>query len=608
MEENAIALSDKISKEITEKFVGLFISKISEKYNIEKEDIYRVFNDSDPIRKPSVKKKEEKSPFVPTPLILRHYQVGCVENVLDLWEKGIPAVISSDPGSGKTYMGSKLAEIWKADFVVVLAPKTSLSKWRLVLGHILPLEKMYISTYDGWAKCGTRMQIKEKQPFTYRVENTINELRVVDFYPTRKWTDMIATQRVIMILDEFHKLQKPSQRTMSAAANSIPLIKEKNSRLLALSWTPCDRLEDIPMHLYLFGMIGTNKLVYYDRSIELYNIDGLLNVVGLAESFGVDLSEQRHDIEAIQFMNGRSVIRKANEIAGEIFLTHIRPKIVFTCKPDFVLNQELKPEYVNYFCRVNKQTEQEIFSIVSESFGGNGDHEEISAIEGNRASMAILTWIQKNLEKIKIPLYVKVAKEWLEENPTNKVAIMVLYLDTIGYAYSKLEKYGVKIIQGCMNSRERDASISAFQKENSDCRVIIATLPTGGESIDLHDISVGGRFKRMILIPPTFYCKSMVQAAGRIFRDGVTSSGIIRIVYTINSTVDFDAENDELNLEKRFYDGVRKKTNTIKRYHADNQDSILPCSYKMEVSKKVYNGLVGLEKITDYNKIVKKGL
>jgi superfamily II DNA or RNA helicase len=596
-------LSDKIVEEITKNFLDLFISKISEKYSIEKEDIYRVFNNE----KDLIKKREKKD-FTPTPLILRHYQVGCVESVLALWEQGIPAVISSDPGSGKTYMATKLAEIWRADFIVVLAPKTSLTKWIMVLGYILPPEKFHVSTYDAWAKCGTRMQIKSKQPFTYRVENTINDIRVIDFYPTQKWTEMIATQRVIMVLDEFHKLQKPSQRTMAAAANSIPLIKEKNSRLLALSWTPCDKLEDIPMHLYLFGMIGTNKLVYYDRTIELYNIDGLSNVASLAESFGVDLSEKRHDIEAIQFMSGRSVIRKANEIAGEIFLSHIRPSMVFTCKPDFVLNQELKPEYVNYFCRVNKQTEEEIFSIVSESFGGNGDHEEITAIEGNRASMAILTWIQKNLEKIKIPLYVKVAKEWLEKDSTNKVAIMVLYLDTIGYAYTKLEKYGVKIIQGSMNSRERDVSISAFQKEDSNCRVIIATLPTGGESIDLHDISVGGRFKRMILIPPTFYCKSMVQAAGRIFRDGVTSSGIIRILYTTSESVKFDVENDELNLEKRFYDGVRKKTNTIKRYHADNQDSILPCSYKMEVSEKIYKGLVGLEKITDYNKIVKKGL
>lgn len=598
METPPIPLSDKIANEITVRFIDLFIGKVSKKYNIKKEDIYQIFNNVDFKGKSFIKKKEEIPPFIPASLTLRPYQVECVESVSNLWKKGLPSVISSDPGSGKTYMSGKLVEIWKAEYVVVLAPKTSLSKWNLVLGQILPPEKIYISTYDGWARCGTRVQANKKQPFTYRVETIIDGNRTIDFYPTEKWLTMIATQRVIMILDEFHKLQKPSQRTMSAAANSIPLIKEKNSKLLSLSWTPCDKLEDIPMHLYLFGMIGTNKLIYYNRSFESYNIDGLLNIVRLAELFGNNLSELKYEAESIKFMNGRSVIKKANEIAGEIFLTFIRPYIVFTCKPDFVLKNEVIPEYINYFCRVTKITEEKINCIINQKI-------EEDSVENKSTNMAVLTMIQKNLEKIKIPLYVKVAKEWLEKDPTNKVIIMVLYLDTIEYAKLKLKKYGVKIIQGSMNSKERDDSIFAFQKENIENRVLVATLSTGGESVDLHDISIGGNFKRMILIPPTFYCKSMVQAAGRIFRDGVTSKGIIRILYTTSSSTDFDVENDVFNLEKKFYDGVRRKTNTIKRYHADNQDSTLPCSYKMEISKEIYNGLTDLKNIVDYDNIVK---
>lgn len=609
----ADTIANRIVERLNRELVGDFINEISRKYNISQTELGSVWKETNaiPVQKKVVKKETkviEKPPFIPNPIKLRDYQVGCVDQVFNLWKKGLPGVISSDPGSGKTYMATKLAELWGVDRVFVFGPATSLSKWRTVLSSFLPPEKMHVSTYDGWAKCGTREQIKQKQPFTYKVESFVNDIRVIDFYPTQEWIDLISNEKIIVILDEFHRLQKKSQRTMAVAANTISLVSHgRGSRLLALSWTPCDKMEDIPTHLYLFGMVKTNKLVYYDRSIELYNVDGITNVAGIAESFGHDLLAKKTEIENIQYMNGKSVIRKANELAGKIFLKYIRPNIVFSCKPDFVVNPDLQPEYINYFCRVSKQTEEEIQAIVGMKKGTENQEimGEFAAIpEGAGAAMAILTFIQKNLEKIKIPLYVEAAKEWLDADPTNKVAVMVSYLATIDYAYSKLEKYGVSVIEGKVKPKDRDIAIAAFQEENTRCRVIICTLPTGGESIDLHDISVGGKYRRMILIPPTFYCKSMVQAAGRVFRDGVTSNAMIKVLYTTSGSVPFDISNDELNLEKRFYDGVRKKTNTIKRYHAENQDSLLPCNYKIVVSEKIYDGLVGLEKIEDYNNIV----
>jgi superfamily II DNA or RNA helicase len=606
-------LANRLVEKLNSELMGKFISEISNKYNVPRTEVQNAWKETNRFSPIGEKigennEKKEKPPFTPTPITLRNYQVGCVDQVFNLWKKGLPGVISSDPGSGKTYMGTELTKLWGADRVFVFAPKSSLSKWRTVLGSYYPSEKMHVSTYDAWAKCGTREQIKKNQPYTYKVESWVNDIRIIDFYPTQSWLNLISTEKVVIILDEFHRLQKKSQRTMAMAANTISLVSHgKNSRLLSLSWTPCDKMEDIPTHLYLFGMVKTNKLVYYDRSIELYNVDGITNVAGIAESFGHDLSAKRNEIENIQYMNGKSVIRKANELAGKIFLKYIRPNIVFSCKPDFVLNPALKPQYINYFCKVSKQTEEEIINIIGMKKGAENQEimGQFAAIpEGAGAAMAILTFIQKNLEKIKIPLYVDVAKEWLDSDPTNKIAIMVTYLATIDYVYSKLEKYGVSIIKGDIKPKDRDINIAAFQEENTKCRVIVCTLPTGGESIDLHDISVGGKYRRMILIPPTFYCKSMVQAAGRVFRDGVTSNAVIKVLYTTSGSVPFDISNDELNLEKRFYDGVRKKTNTIKRYHAEDQDSLLPCNYEMVVSEKIYDGLVGLEKIEDYNKIV----
>lgn len=126
-----------------------------------------------------------------------------------------------------------------------------------------------------------------------------------------------------------------------------------------------------------------------------------------------------------------------------------------------------------------------------------------------------------------------------------------------------------------------------FQAHNLDSQVIIATITTGGEAIDLHDTSPMGSFRRRCLIPPTFYTKSMVQASGRVFRDSITSQSQIDIVYTIG-------EHAEESSEKRFIDSVHRKTTNIKQYHAENQQSILPCDYNNVITNRVYRTIVDI--------------
>jgi hypothetical protein len=229
-------------------------------------------------------------------------------------------------------------------------------------------------------------------------------------------------------------------------------------------------------------------------------------------------------------------------------------------------------------------------NVINTIINDGGVAEKIPGVEfihtmESSEDMAVLTKIQKNLEKVKVTLYHDLAIEWLTKHPTGKVAIMVLFLESMDALCESLAQYNPVRIQGCMSVDMRDTSINMFQAHNTDSQVIISTITTASEAIDLHDTSPDGAFPRLIIIPPTFYTKSMVQASGRVFRDSVTSAPTIYIVYTIGV-------NQDVSSEKRFIDSVQRKTTDIKQYHAEHQDAMLPCNYNNVISERVYRTIV----------------
>lgn len=532
---------------------------------------------------------------------LRPYQEPCVQGILDLWEENLPAILTAQTGSGKTYMATMVSYLYGAEYVVVVGPKSSLTKWREVLSSVFPIENIFCCSYEAWRGCGTREIPNQNQPYTYKIQSQRNDLlgryqegyrsaydeQGYDFEASDLWNILVWEHKTIFILDEFHKLQKQSQRTFSIACNTRNILRYKcPSRVLALSFTPCDNIVDIPNHMYLFGMTPDRYLAEYDRRTMRYNTSGLEQVLVLAKSFEKVDPKDVQEITKMKYVVGKSMAHKINKLAGKLFLKYIRKHLVFSCVPDFVRNTELIPVYTNYFCKVSDKSNKIIDTIIND--GGveqESPHIDFIHTIKDTSDMAILTKIQKNIEKIKVTLYEELAKEWLTIHPTGKVAIMVLFLDSMDYLCESLSQYNPTRIEGCMSGNMRDTSINMFQAHNTDSQVIIATITTGGEAIDLHDTSPDGSFPRLIIIPPTFYTKNMVQASGRVFRDSVTSRPTIKIVYTIG-------QNQPESSEKRFIDSVRRKTTTIKEYHADKQDSILPCNYDNIVSEKVYQTII----------------
>lgn len=597
----APTFSKQIIQKVEEEIIDDFFKKIDEKYNIPKIQLNKIWKEIEtPLTKPLTKLDITRRN---TPFSLKEYQTGAVQNVYNAWEKGMPAVITAQTGSGKTYMGTMAAHLWNADIVFALGPKSSLIKWQKVLSSYFPLENIHTYTYDGWRSCGTREKINPKQPYTYYITRRTEKMSFVEFFPTKAWKDLVKNKRVVFIMDEFHKLQKPSMRSRAVISNTHYIIEySQTSRILGLSYTPCDKKEDIPVHLCLLGFSDEINLVSYDRVMETYSCDGLYKLLNKAKRFSSmsleSLEYNRSIINSISNLDGRVIHKRSKIFAAELFLEYIRPNITFSCKPDFLEKKELQPDYKNCFVRVSKKTHEVITSIISSGLGGNrnanGNAIDLdNAFANNSSLMQKLQKMLVRMESIKTPIYEKLARGFLEKNPNGKVAIMVSYLQTIDRIKDALSEYNPVVIKGNVNMKNRELAIEKFQQDNLDHRVFISTLQTGGESIDLHDTSSSGEYKRLILIPPSYSTKSMVQASGRVFRDMVTSKPDVRIVYTINEdySKDNDGNNFEstgTNLEYRFYSKIREKSETIKNYHATDQESILPCNYDTMITERVY--------------------
>jgi hypothetical protein len=477
---------------------------------------------------------------------LRESQINCVQQALQILEKEKPVIITSLPGSGKTAIGSSIAHEWNPDFVLVISVVSGINKWKRVLKALFDQKDVEfdIVSYEMLRRGNT------------------NYISVIEDYLsiTNTWANIIKTKKVLVIVDEFHRLQKSSLQTQ--AVNLITrsiLPKETKNRLVMLSYTPCDNEADLINIIYSIGLIDENRIDFFAKC----------DAVKLIKEI-VPLDQQTKFLDiASRLVVGKDRKSKATKIKliQMIYSKYIVPQLTIHSIPDYAKNVDLKPEYANIMSEVSESMAKEIEAVLGSVIKIMNGGRVIKIIKGSKDTISV---IAEKIEHIKIPVYTKLTENFLTENPTGKVVLMVLHINTIEILSQNLSKYNPVIYQGKMKIAQREEAITKFQDKNLDHRVFIGSLRASCESIDLHDTSENGNFPRLILIPPCYFTKSVVQSTHRVFRDGVTSKPIINIVYTT-----FQGRS----LEKRYFDSVETKTKTISTCHSKGQKSLLPCDY-----------------------------
>lgn len=179
----------------------------------------------------------------------------------------------------------------------------------------------------------------------------------------------------------------------------------------------------------------------------------------------------------------------------------------------------------------------------------------LSEMKNNNAeSLTKILVERQEIELIKVPLIINLIDKYLEHNKS--IAIFVNFRKTLTNISQYLDNIGIKYsqIHGSQTIIEREKNINDFQ--NNSVKIILSTIQSGGQSINLHDIQ--GNNPRISIISPSFSSTELLQTLGRIYRVGLKSP-TLQIILFYAGTV-----------EKKISDIIKKKINFMDKITDDD--------------------------------------
>jgi superfamily II DNA or RNA helicase len=112
------------------------------------------------------------------------------------------------------------------------------------------------------------------------------------------------------------------------------------------------------------------------------------------------------------------------------------------------------------------------------------------------------------------------------------VCCFVNFQETVEAINKRLQKVKklkgqIGFIVGGQSDKERQKDITDFNADTK--RVLVINIKAGGTGISLHDLN--GKFPRASIISPNYSAYELVQALGRVWRQGGLTKSYQRIVF-----------------------------------------------------------------------------
>lgn len=150
--------------------------------------------------------------------------------------------------------------------------------------------------------------------------------------------------------------------------------------------------------------------------------------------------------------------------------------------------------------------------------------------------LTVMLRARQKVELLKADTIIELAVEFFEENKS--VVIFVNFIETLEYLHkqlqSSLKTKKISILKGGQTVANRQEQLDLFQ--NDENRIIIATMGTGREGINLHDLN--GRYPRVSLISPSWSAQDLIQALGRIYRAETKTKCLQYLIYCAGTIED----------------------------------------------------------------------
>lgn len=421
-------------------------------------------------------------------------QVPHVKTLIDSLYLNGYAIDQSETGTGKTFVAAAIMrELNRPTFIV--CPKSVIPQWHGVLAKF-DLKGVVIN-YEKLGRGNTKwMKWKKKQDLM----KPWNESAKVEM------PDFTFPQNSLVILDEGHRCKG------SDTTNSWMMIQlaEQGYKCLVSSAT----IATTPVEMKAVG--------YMAQLHKLYNFSDFCRLHGAQwlGKWGV-LTFDMASKEAQKAMLG------LNEYLFNTRKCSSRLKV-----DDF---GDLFPEsHIVAEAYDMGSNESKIQAVYDEMEAELAKLEERSESYSDHI-FAIIMEARRKAELHKVPLFVEMIEDLYAEGKS--VVCFVNFTDTVEAITKRLNKVKaiksdtIGYIVGGQSDKARQSDIDAFNADKK--RVLVVNISAGGTGINLHDLN--GNFPRATIISPNYSAYQLVQAIGRVWRQGGKTKSYQRIVFAANT-------------------------------------------------------------------------
>lgn len=479
-------------------------------------------------------------------LVLREWQRECATTVYNILLNNHLYVDTSNCGAGKTILALFIAKSFNMP-IIVISPTTVHLKWREECNHygVTILETLTYHTLAGQ---------KNKQlthAYLTRQDVQVNSRRKIIYTPTEAYLKIVDSG-VLVIFDESHSVKNHGQQYKAALALIQPILNSDSglSRYALLSATPICKDKQILNLIKLYGIVTSKKAYSIQNGSVVFK--GLQEIYTKAENIDAETT-RKYMVSTGRRPNQMEIVRSVYNIYTQI----------------------LKPQYACGMIRpVNENTDiKNGFYKITDLSGLNRNIDELIRLTRNNGTFALskhnlpqINTTLMALEKVKIPDMARVSINKLQ-NSGCKIIIMVNFKQSIEELSLLLTEYKPLILTGSITSIPQRMKIIKQFNGDPNYRVLLANVKVGGVGIDLHDTV--GDAPRVMFISPSYHMISILQAVGRVDRDGTMSKSEIRLFYA----------NDTGVVERKIIDALIHKANNVSGMSPENNNAILPSNY-----------------------------
>lgn len=498
-------------------------------------------------------------------LSLFSYQKPCFKRMIDIMapEDGSDGshicINTTVPGGGKTVMAHAWYYYGGFSHCIVVCPSNVKSVWTK-MEEKTGVKYSCILSYNELR--GTE-KYHPLHNLLRRGTRKVGEMEKPWFSPTKELRTFIK-EGLLVILDEFHYCKNESAQSYAVNA-LIDAVRDdfqdgtKSSRVLGLTGTAIDKIEHTVNLFRHLGLFQQDELVHYNQGLGTWDLLGLQEVIDACRSY--DRAKTKEIMASIQRTPGF-----AEKMCYSFFTEIIRQRFFCMCVPPENKNATFDVKNGYYDCDNDEETDELVGAVQdlarASKFAGENHLNPIN----RRIDVRVLM----RIEAAKINIFVRLAKKRLDEDPKNRVILLLNYIDNILEVGKRLRTYNPVFLYGQTDAQDRLIAQDKF--ESGESRLFIGGILCCANGLNLQD-KVGDA-PRFTYASTMFYVSMAIQASYRAYRADTMSNVNVRWVY-----------GNIASRESRIMDAILRKSIVLKSTFTvdDSEFSLrLPCDYEEE--------------------------